>query len=145
MDNRPFKSYTPIKVRYNETDLQGHVYFGNYLSYFDLGVDGYMSTIGYDYQKMLADQTDFLYAESHCSYKSPARFRDILRVYTRVDHLGQRSLRFEFEVRAEPDDRLVATGHIVAVTADKTSFKPQPMPDGLRQAIVAYEEANLAS
>jgi acyl-CoA thioester hydrolase len=34
----PFKFSTPLRVRFNETDLQGHVNFGHYLFYFDVGV-----------------------------------------------------------------------------------------------------------
>jgi acyl-CoA thioester hydrolase len=135
----PFKAYATLKVRFNDTDLQGHVYFGNYYAYFDEGVEAYMAAIGYDYDMMLADATDFLYAESHCTYKSPARHPELLRVYTRVGHLGRRSLRFEFEVRQDAGERLVAAGHIVAVTANSQTFEPQPIPDGLRRAITAFE------
>ncbi|HXV43059.1 MAG TPA: hypothetical protein VEC96_08340, partial [Anaerolineae bacterium] len=62
-----------------------------------------------------------------------------LRVYARIGHVGRRSLRFEFEVRAEADERLVATGHIVAVTAGTDTFEPRPIPERLRQAISVYE------
>lgn len=137
--NKSFKFYTPIRVRYNETDQQGHVNFGHYYFYFDVAVTDYLGAIGYDYQTMLADNTDFLYAESHCNYKSSAKWPEVLRVYTRIGHLGRRSLRFEFEVRAEADDRLIAGGHIVAVTADKNTFEPQSIPERMRQTIIAYE------
>jgi acyl-CoA thioester hydrolase len=134
-----YKFYTPLKVRFNETDLQGHVNFGQYYFYFDVAVTEYMAAIGYDYQTMLADQTDFLYAESHCNYKSSARWPEILNIHARISYVGRRSLRFDFAVWASADDRLVATGHIVAVTADRHTFKPHPVPDGLRQAILTYE------
>ena len=138
--SQPFKFYTPVRVRFNETDLQGHVNFGQYYFYFDVGVTEYLEAIGYDHRAMLADQTDFLFAESHCKYKSSAKWPEVLRVYTRVGHLGRRSIRFEFEVRAETDDRLIATGHIVAVTADSASFQSHPIPERMRQAITAYED-----
>jgi acyl-CoA thioester hydrolase len=134
-----YKFYTPIKVRFNETDLQGHVNFGQYYFYFDAAVTEYMEATGYDYQMMLADNTDFIYAESHCNYKSSARWPEILRVYTRISYIGRRSLRFEFAVWAQADDRLVVIGHIVAVTANRETFKPWPVPEGLRQAVLAYE------
>jgi len=122
---QPFKFYTSVKVRFNETDLQGHVYFGDYYTYFDVGVEEYLAAIGYDYKTLLADKTDLLYVESHCIYKSSAKHQDVLRIYTRIGHLGRRSLRFEFEVRQEADDRIVATGHIVAVTA---TFQKNKIP-----------------
>jgi len=134
-----FKFHTPIKVRFDETDLQGHVNFVHYLKYFDFGLTEYMDAIGYDYQRMLADGTDLLYAESHCNYKSSAKWPEVLNIHARIGHLGRRSIRFEFQVRAANDDRLVATGHIVAVTAARETFQPGPIPDGLRQAVAAFE------
>ena len=142
--SQPFKFYTPLKVRFNETDQQGHVNFGHYLFYFDVAVTEYMTAIGYTYQNMLADNTDFLYVESLCNYKSSARWPEVLHIYTRIGHVGRRSLRFEFEVRAESDERLIAAGHIVAVTADKVQFKPHPIPDQFREAIMAYEGQHLS-
>jgi hypothetical protein len=62
-----------------------------------------------------------------------------LRVYGRIAHLGRRSIRFEFEVYAEADERQVATGHIVAVTAQKDTFQPRSIPERLRQAVNTYE------
>lgn len=137
--NQIFKFYIRLRVRFNETDLQGHVNFGQYYFYFDEAVTHYFETIGYDHQAMETDQTDLLFAESHCNYKSAAKWPEWLRVYVRVAHLSRRSLRFEFEVRAETDERLIVTGHIVAVTVDQDTYKPQALPERLRQAVNAYE------
>ena len=60
---QPPKFFASIKVRFNETDLQGHVNFGQYYFYFDVGATEYMEAIGYDYATMLKDDVDLLYAE----------------------------------------------------------------------------------
>ena len=137
--NQPFKFFTRVRVRFNETDLQGHVNFAQYYFYYDLATTEYLEAIGYAHTTMMTDNADILFAESHCEYKSPARWPEWLRVYVRVGHLSRRSFRFEYEVRAEADDRLVNTGHIVAVTITTNSFEPQPIPAQMRQAILAYE------
>lgn len=134
-----FKFYTPLKVRYEDTDQQGHVYFGKYYAYFDEGLEAYLAAVGYNLNQLLADETDVVYAESHCAYKSSAKWPEVLRVYTRIGHVGRRSLRFEFEIWGDEGARLVATGYIAAVTVNHQTFKPQPVPDGLRQAVEAYE------
>ncbi|MFQ5921572.1 MAG: acyl-CoA thioesterase [Anaerolineales bacterium] len=137
-----FRHRTPVKVRFNETDLQGHVNFGHYLFYFDIGLTEYFEAIGYDYQSMVEDGTDLLYVESHCNYKSPAKWPEVLDIKTRVADLGRRSIRFEFEVTSQTDDRLVATGHVVAVTAAKDTWEPCRVPNRLREAIEAYENGS---
>lgn len=135
----PYRFATPVKVRFNETDLQGHVNFGHYSFYFDVGLTEFLEAIGYDYQTMLEEGADMLYVESHCNFKSPARWPEVLEVYTRMGHMGNRSLRFEFEVRAQTDGRLVATGHIVTVTVTRDGFQPCPIPERLRQAVEGFE------
>lgn len=134
-----FNHRTPMKVRFNETDLQGHVNFGHYLFYFDIGLTEYFEAIRYEYQNMLEDGTDMLYVESHCDYKSPAKFPEVLDIYTRVADLGRSSIRFEFEIKSQTDDRLVATGHIVTVTVARDTWEPSPVPNRLRGAIEEYE------
>lgn len=137
----PFKFSTPLKVRFNETDLQGHVNFGQYLFYFDVGATEYMAAIGYSYDKMLADGVDLLYAESHCNYKSPVKWPEVLNIHTRIARLGRRSLRYEFDVRVGGDGRQVATGHVVAITAERGTWAEREVPDGLRRAVAEYEGA----
>jgi len=138
---RPYRFCTPVKVRFNETDLQGHVNFGHYLFYFDAALTEYLQAIGYSYQHMLEAGVDMLYLESHCNYKSPAHWPEVLDVHARIGHLGNRSIRFEFDVRAQSDGRQVATGHIVAVTVARAGRDPAPIPASLRAAVEAYEGA----
>lgn len=137
--NRPFRFHTPIKVRYNETDQQGHVNFAHFLSFFDVGLTEYLDRIGYAYGAMLAEGVDIVYIESHCNYDAPAYWPEVLRIHARIGHLGTRSIRFEFEIRAEGDDRRVARGHIVAVSVTKGTLEAHPIPEGLRQAVDRFE------
>ncbi len=135
----PFKFFTTLKVRFNETDLQGHVNFAHYLTYFDVGATEYMAAIGYDYDTLLAEGVDLLYAESHCNYKSPVKWPEVLRVHTRIAQLGRRSVRYEFDVRAETDGRQVVTGYIVAIAAERGTWAEREVPAKLRQAVASYE------
>ncbi|MBI5829586.1 MAG: thioesterase family protein [Chloroflexi bacterium] len=85
------------------------------------------------------DRVDLLYAESHCNYQSPVKWPEVLRVHTRIGHLGRRSLRYEFDIRAEQDGRQVATGYIVAIAAQRGTWAEKEIPDGLRRAVAVYE------
>jgi acyl-CoA thioester hydrolase len=137
----PPKFFMPVKVRFNETDLQGHVNFGHYLFYFDAALSEYLAAIGYDFQALLADGVDLLFAESHCNYHSPVQWPEVLNVHARIGHLGRRSIRFEFDIRALKDGRQVATGHIVAVTAERGTWAERNVPEKLRKAVAVFETA----
>jgi acyl-CoA thioester hydrolase len=134
-----FKFFYPLKVRYAETDAQGHVFFGNYYTYFDEGLVEYLRELGYSYQDLLQQGMDFVYVESECRYHSAARFDDILHVHTTLGKIGNSSLTFEFAIYQQDSDQLVATGHIVAVNVDLETNRPVAVPEALREAVASYE------
>jgi acyl-CoA thioester hydrolase len=135
-----FRYYHPIRVRFSETDLQGHVFFGNYFTYFDVAAVEYMRAIGYSYQTMGAEGVDLVYASSHCDHLGRAFFDETLHVYTRIGHVGNTSLKFEFLVRGAGDGRLIARGEIVAVMVDAEEMRPVRVPESFRRAIDLFEK-----
>jgi acyl-CoA thioester hydrolase len=137
--NGRFRFYHPIKVRYVETDAQGHVFFGHYYTYFDVAMMEYMRAIGFSYRDLLGVGMDLLYVESLCRHRAPAYYDDVLNVHTRIGNIGDSSLTFEFSVYKEGSDQLVATGHIVAVNVDKDTRRPMRVPDALRRAVQEHE------
>jgi acyl-CoA thioester hydrolase len=134
-----FKFSYPLKVRYAETDAQGHVFFGNYYTYFDEAVLEYMRTIGYSYAELLEDGMDFLYVESQCRHHAPAHFDEILNVHARIASIGNSSFTFEFSIYRDGPEQLVATGHIAAVNVHKASHRPVRVPETLRRKVQEYE------
>lgn len=138
MENK-FKFYSPIRVRYVETDAQGHVFFGHYYTYFDVGMMDYMRGIGFSYQDLLDQGMDLIYVDSRCRHQAPAYYDEVLNVHTRIADIGNSSLTFEFAIHKDGSDEVVATGHVVAVNVDRDSQQPIRVPDALRHAVRDYE------
>jgi acyl-CoA thioester hydrolase len=134
-----FKFYHPLRVRYVEVDAQQHVYFGHYLTYFDVALIEYMRAIGYSYRDMVADGVDMFYVDADCQYKGRARFDDLLHVHARIGHIGNTSFTFEFAAYRQPEDTLVTTGKIVAVAVNARTETPVRVPDELREAVRQFE------
>lgn len=132
----PYDFHTKIRVRFNETDLQGHVNFAQYLNFFDLAIVEYMRSLNYDYNQMLAEGIDMLYIDAHTTYHSPAKFDEMIRLHCRIGHVGNTSLRYDIQVFSDADDRLIATGEISAVTAEHGTWKKLPVPDAIRNSAV---------
>ena len=130
--------YHPIRVRYIEVDAQRHVFFGHYLTYFDVALVEYMRAVGYPYPDMIASGVDMFYAKAECEYKGRARFEDLLHVHARIGHIGNTSFTFEFTIYKQPADDLIATGKIVAVAVDVEMERPTRVPDALREAVARY-------
>ncbi len=131
----PYPFFTTLRVRFNETDAQGHVNFAWYLNYFDVALMEYMHSVGYSYEQMRADGFDLLYIDAHARYHSPCYFDEWLRVHCQLGHLGNTSMRFDFQIFAEAEQRLVCTGEIAIVVADRESQKKTRVPDRFRHAI----------
>jgi acyl-CoA thioester hydrolase len=136
-----YRFFHPIQVRFVETDQQGHVFFGHYLTYFDMALTEYLKAIGYSYEQFLREGVDFFYVESLCRYRDRAFFDEILHVHARIAKIGNTSFTFEFAVFESTSDRFIADGHIVAVAVDPMTSRPVPAPDTLRQAVAAFEGA----
>jgi acyl-CoA thioester hydrolase len=134
-----YKFFIPLQVRYAETDAQGHVFFGNYLTYFDVALTEYLKAIGYSYDVMLAEGIDFYYVEALCEYKDRAFFDEILHVHATISRIGNTSLTFEFAIVEASKLRLTTTGRVAAVAVDRGSKKPVRVPDGLRRAVEDFE------
>jgi len=134
-----FKFHTQIRIRFHETDAQGHVNFGHYLFYFDVALTDYLRSIGYSYQHMLADGVDMLYAGTRTRYLSAAYFDEVLNIHVRIGHIGNSSVRFEFQVFAERDGRAVAEGEITVVMVAHGERCKIPVPAWLRQAAGRFE------
>lgn len=134
-----YKSFVPLRVRFAETDLQGHVFFGNYLTYFDEALTQYHHAIGCTLQDLLNAGVDMFYIRSECEYHSRAFFEEVLNVHARVGNIGNSSITFEFAAIKAHNDELVATGKIVAVIVDPKTKKPVRVPDMFREAVAKYE------
>jgi acyl-CoA thioester hydrolase len=134
-----YKFYHPLRVRYIETDAQGHVFFGHYLNYFDVGLLEYTRALGYTYPDMVASGVDMFYVEANCQYKGRTYFDDLLHVHTRIGHIGNTSFAFEFAIYRQPADDLIATGRITAVAVDTQTERPIRVPDELREAVARFE------
>ena len=135
----PYRFYTPLRVRYNETDAQGHVNFAWYLNYFDVALIEYLRSLGYSYNDMLSEDLDMLYIDAHCAYESAAYFDEMLIVHCRAGKIGHTSMRFDFQIFAQADERQVASGEIAVVIAQRNTYQKARVPDRLREAVEVYE------
>ncbi len=141
-----YKFYTELNVRYEETDQMSVVYYGKYFVYFEVARTEYLKNIGHSYPEIEKRGMFFVVAEVNCKYLSPARYDDMIRVYTKVDYVKNSSFNFVYDMvrilpgeGGEDAEEPVAKGNSVLVCVDRTAFKPIRMPDYLRTAVLNFE------
>lgn len=113
-----------LRVRYAECDMQGHVFNGHYLTWFDMAhTEALRATVG-DYADVVARGVELVVAEANVRYRSPARFDDVLAVAVAFEPLGTTSLTSAFTVTRGED--LIAEGRMRHVCVDATTFVKTP-------------------
>ncbi len=130
-----------IRVRYADTDQMGVVYYGNYLTFFEVGRTEYLRAAGTDYKSIEATRVTAAVVEARVRYVAPARFDDELLVCTRIAELGRLRFRFEYEIWRDADRVLVASGHTEHVLLQHGSLRPVRVPDEIRVSIERFEAA----
>lgn len=138
-----FRFHHDIRVRFADTDLQGIVFNGNYLTYYDVAWTEYFRAIGFTWSDLLALGVDTVLARTTMEFRSPAKFDDVLEVHTRVSRVGNTSLTFEFETYPQEKDRLIGTATSLYVCVDPKTLKSTPVPDLLRQRVSEFEGKKL--
>lgn len=128
---------TELRVRYQETDSMGVVYYANYLVWFEVARTEHFKSFGVSYRDMEADGLYLMVAGVTCQYKSPARYDDLVRVESWVPEVKNSSLKFGYKLFV--GDRLIATGESVHVFTNK-SGKPIRVPQNIRELCAARGE-----
>jgi acyl-CoA thioester hydrolase len=134
-----YRFYHTLRVRFADTDMQGIVFNGNYLIYYDVAWTEYFRALGLEWKDLLAFGADTMLARTTMEFKAPARFDELLDVYTRIAKIGNTSLTFEFEIYAQGDGRLIGAASSLYVCVDPESLRPVRVPDALRSRISDFE------
>jgi acyl-CoA thioester hydrolase len=100
---------TTLRVRYAETDTMGVVYYGNYLTYFEVGRVEFLRQCGLPMSDV--DRKVHLpVVEAVVRYVRPARLDDLLRVRCWVAERKRASFLFRYEITHAERGEVVATG-----------------------------------
>jgi len=124
-------STTHIRVRYKDTDTMSVVYYGNYLTYFEVARVEYLRERGWP-MSLVNERVHLPVVEAFVKYVKPARLDDLLEITSRVSDRRRASFRFTYEIRNEAKE-LVATGHTLHACWNPATAQMIPIPDWLKE------------
>jgi acyl-CoA thioester hydrolase len=116
-----------VRVRYEETDRMGVVYYAKFFVWMEVGRVSLFRDMGFSFTEMTERRVEIPVVQAHADYLSPARFDDEVSVKTRISKIGRSSIRFENEIYKLPEMRLLCTGHTVHVLMGEKG-RPVPFP-----------------
>lgn len=128
----------PITVRYADLDPQQHVNNAAVVTYLESARMGYYQASGiWDGQSF--DRFGMVVAALHIDYLKPIRFGQTMQVGLSVIHMGNKSLRFRFQVEEPGAELIFARGEIVMVAYDPQIERTIPIPPEWRERIDQFE------
>lgn len=126
-----------LRVRWAEADMQGVVFNGHYLTYFDIGITEYLrEACAEEAGLMQALYANLYVAKSTVNYRDSARFDDWIDILVRTASIGNSSLVVEFAITRE--QTLLVDGQSVYVHAPEG--KSARVPDNVRSALDAIDK-----
>ena len=126
-----------IRVRYAETDQMGFVYYGNYLTYYEVGRVEALRNLGITYKKLEEEGILMPVIENSSKYLAPALYDELLQVKVTIKELPQIKISFHYEFYNEAS-KLIHTGKTTLVFIDKTTNKPQRTPEKILSVLSPY-------
>lgn len=123
-------------VRFAETDAQGVVFYGEYVTYQDETFSQYLRDIGFAWEDLETEDWDVHVVHTDVDYRSFAEFGDRLVCGIRVTAIRESSMDLEWNCR-QTDGTLVAEGHLTHVAV--RDGEPTRVPDDFRDAVVAFQ------
>ena len=126
----PFK--TNIRVTYRDVDMQQVVHNSHYLQYAEIGRIEYLRDREMTYQEVVSRYNlEMVLAESHCYYRAPARFDDLLTVGVGIFDIGRSSFKVSYKITRDATDDLIAKIRTHHVCVNRDTFKPVRIPQAV--------------
>ncbi|MFC7229079.1 acyl-CoA thioesterase [Salinirubellus salinus] len=133
----PYHDVWETRVRFAETDAQGVVFFGEYLTYLDETFAAFLEAIDYPYDQLVAEGWETHVVNVDVDYHGAARFPDDLVCGTYVGAIRNSSLTFEWRCRR--GEETLASGTATHVAVDAEGGGSVRVPDSFRDAVVGFQ------
>lgn len=144
LDIKRFKHKTQVNVRNYEIDWQGIVHNAVYLYYFEIGRIEYLKYLGVTIDlNSIQHDTKVVVARNEIDYRSPARFGDLIDVYTRISFIRNTSFAFEGILEDALTKRRIAENLSIHVWIDDRTNDPIRVKDDFRSRVQKFEGENV--
>jgi len=149
----PEEKFTPpagaftrsVTNRFSHCDPAGIVYFPHYFDMFNgLIEDWYTQELRHDYaQLIMGGRFGFPFVHIECDFKIPSRIGEVIELTLLVERIGRSSLGIAIVCHRDGVIRLRA--RMVTAMMSLETKKPVALPQGLREAMEAYQRRTAAA
>ncbi|GAA0601247.1 thioesterase family protein [Virgibacillus siamensis] len=128
-----FSFYIPIKIRFSETDMFGHVNNVSPFIYFEEARIEFLKAAGL-FDRANTDNGMPIVADLQCDYHKQLFFDDPLKLYVKVNHIGNSSLDIHY-MAVNEQDKLCLTGRGRMVYINTETGKPVSINESMKEKL----------
>ena len=123
----------PIRVYYEDTDLQGVVYYANYFRYMERARTEWLRSLGVEQDRLLNEERRyFVVVDTWAEFLRPARFNEMLVATARLAEMTRATFQIEQNIyRESVDGELLCRGRVKATCVDADTQRPLRVPVSL--------------
>jgi len=132
----PFRFRFPIEVRFRDLDALGHVNNAVYLTYLESARIGWWLHVT---SRQGLSALDMILARVEIDFRSPVGYAESLDVGVRCASIRRSSFVVESVIAARASGRVAAEARKVLVHYDYAAQRPSPLPEELRQKLLAQD------
>ena len=132
-----FSFYIPIKIRFSETDMFGHMNNVSPFIYFEEARIEYFKQIGLFNDFSKSDVVPVV-ADLQCDYIEQIFFDDVIDLYVKANRVGTSSLDIHYMAKNKAG-RICLTGRGSVVHINKHTGKAMPLEEADKEKIYALQ------
>ncbi len=138
MTNKSSGLETTIEIRFKDLDALGHVNNAVFFTYFEEGRKKFFLK----YSNVLKpSEFGFILAHISCDYLKPVLLTDRLKLRLTVGAIKNKSFVFHYRLMDRKDDSVAfARGESIQVCYDYSRDKSVPIPPGLKEKLLLFQE-----
>jgi|TARA_B100000989_G_scaffold296556_1_gene280056 acyl-CoA thioester hydrolase len=120
----------PVRIYYEDTDMQGIVYYANYLKYLERARTEFLRSKGFEQDELIDEQgVVFAVRAVQMDYLKPAQFNDKLIVKTEIYEIKRASIIFQQTiVRADKNREIINKAKIKVACLEALKMKVKAIP-----------------
>jgi acyl-CoA thioester hydrolase len=122
---------TTVQLRYSDTDMMGHINNAAYAQFLEIARMEYLDQL----LPPEAQGPTVMLARLELNYRREVKLGQLVEVLTQPTRAGTSSWTYAFQILA--DGVLCADGSSVQVYVDVQSRRPAPLPEVLRERLLA--------
>jgi len=126
-------------VKFDDCDPAGIVFFANHFRFCHEAMEAFFDQLPIRYAGLIVvRKTGFPAVQAHAEYKAPLAYGDTATIAVTLEHVGNASAQFHYEIVRARDATVAAICRTTCVHTDLTTYASKPLPDDLRAHLEAH-------